>query len=156
MKCKRCGRCCIIEGRILGIEKTDLKRWMTQNRSDILEHLRIWLINDEKIRGTELKTEQLEQINFTEGWFSPKGRRLNKCPFLKKEKNKPEFKCLIHDTKPNRCRDFKLGQFDPPFINTGYKCRKQKKRFFGIVSISKLSKDCLPRIERILSDYPKK
>jgi Fe-S-cluster containining protein len=137
MQCKRCGACCIKLGYKLPLVKTDLKRWIDQNRLNILKHLKICLNNDKWIRGDELKTEQLEQINYAKCqiWSSPRGKKLRKCPFLRKERNKSTYKCLINDTKPDRCRKWepwKYGLFGLQGIQNlkndfGYQCWEQKR-----------------------------
>lgn len=115
MACVRCGACCFIEGRSLPLDRPDFVRWREQGRTDILKHSKIRLKDGTFFRGDHVKLENLDQILFKGSsllWYSHKGRRLNKCPYLRMLRNKSEYKCLINNTKPERCQKFepwKLG-----------------------------------------------
>jgi Fe-S-cluster containining protein len=42
-----------------------------------------------------------------EMWYDPKsGNGVCLCPFLRKKYGKNEFECMIHDTKPEMCRNY--------------------------------------------------
>lgn len=149
MKCKRCGACCLEEGWFFPPEKDDLKRWIAQNRLDILKHIRIRLNDEKRIRGDELKEEQIE---FSEPflWFSPGGRRLNRCPFLRKERNKTKYRCLINETKPDRCRKYEPWWNSNELIKLlGYQCCKNIKTTYLPEFEVKLDKKLLNRLKRI-------
>jgi Fe-S-cluster containining protein len=141
MVCQRCGACCN-EGRILPLDKPDFERWVEQGRMDILKHSKIQLKNGKFIRGDQVKIENLDQISFNGSsllWYSPKGRRLNKCPFLRKLRTKPEYKCLINDTKPDRCRKYEPWNQGLQWIRhfNGYKCcKKPDSPMWGEVDIN--------------------
>jgi len=73
--------------------------------------------------GDKLKAEY---IKFAEAWlwFSPKGKKLRKCPFSRKVKNKPEYRCKINETKPDRCRKYRPWNYGLQVLraNAGFRC----------------------------------
>jgi len=96
--CKRCGFCCKYYEGLLWAEREDIERWKKEKRYDILKY----------IEGAEIngKIEYFDEL-----WFNPKtGDETYRCPFLRKVRNKPIYKCKIHETKPNECREFYCGQ----------------------------------------------
>jgi len=96
-KCQQCGKCCKKYVGVLKSTVDDIERWKREGREDILKYVYIFEI-DGYVLGGDL-------------WFDPRtGRELSKCPFLKRDKDK--MVCLIHDTKPNICREF-------PFADKG-------------------------------------
>ena len=92
--CKRCGFCCKYYEGLLWAEREDIERWKKEKRYDILKY-----IESVEVNG--------EILYFDELWTNPKtGDETFKCPFLRKVRNRPIYKCRIHETKPNECRDF--------------------------------------------------
>ena len=62
----------------------DIERWELEGRHDILAYA---LHNDL--------------------WFSPvTGNELYRCPFLRKDRNKPTYSCRIYETRPEACRGY--------------------------------------------------
>ena len=108
-KCKRCGSCCLQIGDIINISEDDIKRWVKEGRSDILQFCAGWTKDCFKLmvwREKELIRYLNESINM-EMWFNPKsGNEISLCPFLRKQYGKNQFKCTIHNTKPKICREY--------------------------------------------------
>jgi len=81
--CRCCGRCCRLFGGHLHAEPSDLDRWRREGREDLsamVNHLG-WI------------------------WCDPAtGEPLGYCPFLTQEGD--HFLCLIHDVRPQICRDY--------------------------------------------------
>lgn len=127
MKCQRCGECCIRLGWSITTDKNDLTRWIRQNRQDILKHIKIDLTDGQQIRGDELKEDQVVDVSFVDLWNSPGGRKLLRCPFLRKERKKPQYKCLINETKPSECRKWKPWEGKPGILYVIFPCCKRKK-----------------------------
>lgn len=71
--CKTCGNCC--RQTIPLISESDIKRWKTEKRRDILK-----------------------QVRKFQAWHTFE-RKDGACIFF-------NVKCLIHDTKPESCRNF--------------------------------------------------
>ena len=86
---EQCGKCCLEWGAyFVLITAEDIDRWMNENRHDILRYIEF--INKDTAFG----------------WVNPQNRtRLSRCPFLYK-KDKSDYFCLIHTTKPKRCKDY--------------------------------------------------
>ncbi|MHA2061183.1 MAG: YkgJ family cysteine cluster protein [Candidatus Sifarchaeia archaeon] len=89
LSCEQCGNCCLEWGGYLVlISEQDIDRWRNENRHDILRYI-----------------EFLEK-DAAFGWVKPQNKtRLSRCPFLYK-KEKSNYFCLIHNTKPKRCKDY--------------------------------------------------
>ena len=109
MGCERCGSCCLQFGGTNFADEADLRRWLKEERIDILQYACGW--NDwcnEVFRDyPELVIEYLTESLNAEFWFDPRtGNELSICPFLKKRYRKQQFKCSIHETKPQTCREY--------------------------------------------------
>ena len=95
--CERCGKCC--QGSIVGSLQAmvdDIKRWRDEGREDILLYVDQYDIKDADWCSCDI-------------WVSPITRRdLTRCPFLRKIRNKDEYKCSIHETKPKWCREYPI------------------------------------------------
>lgn len=109
-KCERCGSCCVQLGDLYNVTIQDVRRWIEERRFDILWYCCGW--NDASFdMFLEFDTEGLvrylgESLNM-EMWFNPEnGDELRLCPFLRKTRGKRQFECLIHDTKPEICRNY--------------------------------------------------
>lgn len=91
--CKRCATCC----RTLTIEVTasDLRRWFTENRIDILEEIGYLPTPDSK--------RSKGGFYFEKTLMRKDGTKLQ-CPFLNDENL-----CSIYDTRPRICRDYPEG-----------------------------------------------
>jgi len=119
-QCKRCGNCCKKAGSVLHITQNDYERWVEEDRWDIIskivpvsyccENCNIsWGL---PFGDTCRRCDMPGKLLFY--WIDPK-YQFNyfaqlmgnpKCPFLRKVRNKPQYTCRIHDTKPEICRDF--------------------------------------------------
>jgi len=85
-----CGKCCEEMGFELTVTVEDYKRWVREGREDILRY--VWLPPGSP--------------GFGDIWIDPEtGEDLDYCPFFRRI-NKNRGICLIHDTKPEVCREF--------------------------------------------------
>lgn len=95
--CRQCGNCCRSLDYHNELTETDISRWKTLGRHDILNWVEV--INH---NGAD------EQYRI---WVSPKTHRLTEtCPFLKKEPTSNRWQCLIHDVKPGICRQYPISR----------------------------------------------
>ncbi len=89
-KCVQCGHCCLnlSDAYQTSVPETDIKRWEREQRFDILEWVGPF--------------EGMDEI-----WISPKtGEYANRCPWLRKLPKQNKYICRIHETKPEKCREF--------------------------------------------------
>ncbi len=96
-ECQRCGACCL-HYWWLSAQPEDIDRWELEGREDILQYadLDLYLM-----------------IGETDLWISPEtGEELSRCPFLRKVRNQPVYRCKIYDTRPVVCRRFPQLAYD--------------------------------------------
>jgi Fe-S-cluster containining protein len=88
--CTRCGKCCLNEDYMGTLEasRADVGRWRRQKRHDIL-----WYVLSISDRQHDL-------------WIKPDGTECSRCPFVRKDRNKPTHSCRIYDTRPEICREY--------------------------------------------------
>ena len=96
-QCLRCGECCNHERAVY---KEDIERWIMDLRFDILEHVDCfdkndWCINQINLEPCDDCDHTIKEI-VTIHWSG-------RCPFVRKVRNKPYYKCRIHDTTPEEC-----------------------------------------------------
>lgn len=91
--CSRCGKCCTHAGYMGSLSATpeDVKRWRREGRDDILRFVAI--IGSGKNPSADL-------------WVTPDGIEKLRCPFVRKDPNKPTYRCTIYETRPEVCRDY--------------------------------------------------
>lgn len=95
--CRCCGRCCETFGGHLHAWESDLARWRSEGRDDLLA-----MVND------------LGWI-----WCDPAtGEKLERCPFLQRDGEL--WICTIHETRPQICRDY------PPMEHWGRCIRRSR------------------------------
>lgn len=89
IKCKPCGRCCLIPHLYNFTPlRENIENWISRNRFDILKYIDI---KDGKYSA----------------WVNPQTKKkLKKCPWLKKCEQTDKFLCKIHDAMPNHCSEF--------------------------------------------------
>jgi len=95
--CKQCGKCCI---DLVGAYQSDCPdedwfRWKREKRYNILKR-----IQEIKVQGKVVGRDM---------WFSltksgHQADMVNRCPWLRKKGD--IYICLIHTTKPTKCRNF--------------------------------------------------
>jgi len=83
-ECQQCGECCIVLWGSFEATREDIIRWRAERRGDILRHIQT--VNDQ---------------GSVSGIFTSKS-----CPFLFKNKAQNRYVCMIHDTKPEHCRNY--------------------------------------------------
>ena len=99
--CKQCGKCC--EMCAAGIYATveDQRRWIREGRTDILCYFH-------SLQGDVEWCEELtnpDDVTTFADMLTPGGFPYKVCPFRKKIRE-GKYKCRIHETKPEVCRDF--------------------------------------------------
>lgn len=86
--CTQCGRCCTYPNFMgsMNATRNDIERWHKQHRYDIIQ----WC---DQITG--------------DLWFHPiTDKEQDRCPFVRKVRNKPIYTCTIYDTRPTVCRNY--------------------------------------------------
>lgn len=112
--CIRCGKCCLIYAHKVNnlmADRDDLERWaevLVEWRGKVypmtrfVDYLFDFLEGDDKLRAGDL-------------WFHPETHdELFRCPFLRKQRSKRLYTCLIHNItdldgngiKPNMCKGY--------------------------------------------------
>jgi Fe-S-cluster containining protein len=89
--CTRCGKCCTNPDYMGTLQATgeDMKRWIREGRDDILA----WIY---------VLTPSIGDL-----WISPRtGEDASRCPFVRKDANRPTYRCTIYETRPQVCRDY--------------------------------------------------
>jgi uncharacterized protein len=103
-ECTRCGKCCTNERYMstLWATEEDVKRWIAQRRWDILAWVHIFW------RGNQYPETYFEsEPTSADLWISPiTGNEHSRCPFVRKDPNRPTYRCMIYDTRPQVCRDY--------------------------------------------------
>jgi len=93
-ECSRCGKCCTNPDYMGSLKATgaDVKRWRRECRDDILAYV--------EVMGREPDP-------WADLWISPRtGDDAKRCPFVRKDANRPTYRCMIYDTRPQVCRDY--------------------------------------------------
>lgn len=87
--CTGCGKCCLDESYMgsLPASVADVRRWKKEGRHDILQYVAhvhdgiydLWVID---------------------------GIELLRCPFVRKNRGQQTYRCTIHETRPDACRNY--------------------------------------------------
>jgi len=83
--CACCGKCCELYGGHLHAYDSDIKRWKSEGREDLLQMVNYlgWI------------------------WVDPVTKEpLGRCPFIQSSETSDLVLCSINDTKPLICRDY--------------------------------------------------
>ena len=79
----------------LSVSAEDEERWRREERWDILQ----W-------------------VDMGDLWIHPKTREeKRRCPFVRKDRNKPTYTCLTYDTRPEVCREYPKGVDHMNFVD---------------------------------------
>jgi Fe-S-cluster containining protein len=103
--CQQCGRCCEKWGWDQNGIPEDLIPWITQNRSDILQHVSVRFTDRTMRNGRDITLEDLPRITRIDYWTSPEGRKIRHCPFFFRTDDGKAW-CRIHGAKPKVCTSF--------------------------------------------------
>ena len=93
--CVQCGNCCLnlSDAFSTTVDMAEINRWRYENRWDILDWVDIFNLDGEDAFG--------------DIWISPStGENVHRCPWLRKLPLQNKYKCRIHDTKPEICRNY--------------------------------------------------
>ena len=92
-RCRMCGHCCRHLDYHKEVEATDVTRWQSQGRSDILE----WVGITKGDNG-----QPVYRI-----WINPgTNQYAQTCPFIKRGPSNNQWVCAIQETKPHICRHY--------------------------------------------------
>ena len=94
--CSRCGKCCTNPDYMLTLwaRGEDVKRWLAERRWDILQWAHVFYNRNGEPTSADL-------------WISPTtGIEHSRCPFVRKDPNRPTYRCTIYDTRPQVCRNY--------------------------------------------------
>lgn len=95
--CRQCGKCCRTLDYHNEVTADDVTRWKQTGRSDIMN----WV-------GVFQKDGQKAAYRI---WIKPGTRTFAEtCPFLKKKPHENRWICLIHDVKPQICRQYPVSR----------------------------------------------
>ena len=95
--CLQCGKCCRTLDYHNEVTADDVARWKQTGRSDILDWVGTFQKNDR---------EAVYRI-----WIKPGTRTIAEtCPFLQKKPHENRWICLIHDVKPQICRQYPVSR----------------------------------------------
>lgn len=141
LSCEMCGSCCVQYSGKGFATKEDIKRWVYEGRFDILQFCAEWnewcfshyFEESEKVISYLTSCE----LNY-EFWFDPSAGEhveIRLCPFLRKKYRKSQFECLIHNTKPKRCKEYFCKPNDMRGIvkksfEHNFKEYKEKRKYF--------------------------
>lgn len=93
--CHQCGECCTkySNGSGLGsVDEAQISEW-ENNIPHVIKYLGIF--------------PDYGSGRFGDMWLSPvTGEELERCPFLRKVRNKPIYKCTIYKYRPYVCRNY--------------------------------------------------
>ncbi len=95
--CNNCGICCKKYVGTLGATYGDMKRWMDEERDDILERT-FPLVGDLTII---FSPDEADDIQCADLWFTKAGNEHQACPWWHRSTG-----CRINDTKPKVCDDY--------------------------------------------------
>jgi Fe-S-cluster containining protein len=96
-ECQRCGACCL-EYSGLTAHPNDIERWEAEYREDILQYADMFIY---------------AVFGEADLWIHPEtGQELYRCPFLRKVRNKPLYRCRIYETRPLSCQGFPHLEYD--------------------------------------------
>jgi Fe-S-cluster containining protein len=110
-ECLRCGRCCRY-GWSVNARRSDLLRWLSEGRKDILRFFEAYLMNGEYVNCSSLsKPEEAYQVLWTDMIDPTTEDYYTDCPFLTEMDNN-QYACSIQDTKPEICTRFRPWQWD--------------------------------------------
>lgn len=88
--CTCCGKCCTNSTFMttLQVERSDVERWEDEGREDILRFV------------------QPAGDGMFDVWIDEKGVERERCPFVRKDRNRDTYRCTIYETRPEVCRQF--------------------------------------------------
>jgi Fe-S-cluster containining protein len=103
--CRQCGKCCEKWGWDQKGIPEDLVPWITEGRSDILQHVGIIFSDGHRSTARDLSAADLHRVTRIDYWVSPRGKKLTQCPFFFRAGDGKVY-CRIHTAKPTVCIGF--------------------------------------------------
>jgi len=98
-QCLRCGELC---GDQKEVYREDIERWMIELQYDILCYVECWSKNGFCADLSDLP----EPCEDCQGGVILTSSSSGRCPFVRKVRNKPYYKCRIHDTSSEECSGY--------------------------------------------------
>ena len=114
IECLHCGKCCTELGQIqMIVSSNDIRRWIEEGEWDILERVNLCFGITHRFHSCFdkiLMDNDLKQCRICHGGdVYNEAKTSTRCVFLKKTRNKNEYKCSIEETKPDHCRSWEVG-----------------------------------------------
>jgi Fe-S-cluster containining protein len=80
----------------------DVQRWIDEHRWDILQWVHVFW------KGGHAPQNYKDGVpSSADLWISPRtGFEHERCPFVRKDPNRPTYRCTIYDTRPQVCRNY--------------------------------------------------
>lgn len=103
--CRQCGHCCERWGWGQKGRMEDLVPWIADGRTDILQHVSVYLDGHRRVSGTDLMMPDIPHITGVRYWQDRSGNPLRYCPFFGRAADGKAF-CGIHDVRPWICREY--------------------------------------------------
>ena len=97
--CTMCGKCCTNPSYMGTLQASgdDVKRWRREGRDDILRFAVV--LGSAKDPWADL-------------WIDERGVERMRCPFVRKVRGQPRYRCTIYETRPQVCRDYQPWALD--------------------------------------------
>jgi len=103
-RCLRCGRCCKYYVPPIKVYTVEIKRWIGQGEKHILEH--IWCFKKEGYCAKRISNSVCVDCDSNAKQIESESASRKGCPFLRRVRNKPYYKCSIRDTVPETCSGY--------------------------------------------------
>lgn len=130
-QCLKCGECCHWDGR--DVYRSDIKRWIVESRYDVLRYVDCSKYSDVRLIPCARRFLHYDEQNPCEncdgGNIYPSDG--GKCPFLRKERNKPYYTCRIHETTLKECSEY-LCEKSLPIVHLNWDNVEDLIRKIGI------------------------
>jgi hypothetical protein len=114
-QCLRCGQSCTDERLV---DEEDIRRWVAEGRYDILQHVECF--QKDEWCANVIDIEQCGDCENT-GKEIVTNSYSGRCPFVRKVRKKPCYKCRIQSTKTEECSGY-LCEKSLSFAHINYHC----------------------------------
>ncbi|PWR72105.1 YkgJ family cysteine cluster protein [Methanospirillum lacunae] len=126
--CLRCGRCCRY-GPSINANSTDLKRWVIEDRTDILTFFQAYCTDGSYVNCAFFKNPQsLSRVLWTDMINPDTNDYYKDCPFLR-PLSENKWYCSIYETRPAICTRFRPWEWG------------EKGEFFNCPVVERMSRE---------------
>jgi hypothetical protein len=120
------------------VDEEDIKRWITEGRFDILQHVECF--EKDSLCGNIIEIEQCEDCENT-GKEIVANAGSGRCPFVRKVRKKLFYKCRIHSTKTEECRGY-LCEKSLSFAHLNYNDVEELIALVGMEQLTRSMQTC--------------